>query len=1140
MKHLSKYFPFLMIFFCCEAGYAQNPRWFPKVSPEGKKIVDTRRDNLSYWKHMISLGYVEGNPYLVVPDAIPTGSVIRANGVFVQDSPDVPVTEESETTQSETSIFVNPENENVVLNSNNSTDWTGATIMQLYGSDYLYSSDAAASWGGSVTGAGQSNSGDPTTAIGRNGWWYVGKISNNWGQNVAYSTDQGQTWTDVVSGPAPGGSDILDKNHLWIDNSLTSPYEGYLYNAWTSFISGASNDGEIEIVRSSDHGLTWTSPLVISAEVHAGSHNQGVNIQTGPNGEVYAFWAIYDSWPSDETAIGMAKSIDGGGIFTPAVRVISNIKGIRNSETNKNMRVNSFPVAAVDISNGPYRGTIYVTWTNIGVPGINSGTDIDAYLIRSMDGGATWSSPIRINQDPAGLGKNHFFPWITCDPVTGNLAVLFYDDRNTSSEQAEAWVAFSYDAGDTWTELKVSDVAFTPGPITGLATGYFGDYLGVQANNMKVYPVWTDNRSGRAMAYVSPIDIGPPPNQPFVTYHSNELSLITGKGRQNMNYGDSLYLNLGMKNIGDQPGTSLSVSINTDSPYILITDSIENYGTMAPGEIKTIPQGYSLKVSDTIPDNLQVKINVRTSDEDTTWISHFMLESHAPQLVIIGFVIDDLLTGNGNHRLDPGETADIIVTTSNTGDFDCLHAYGHLSSLQETVSVINDSVYYDTIPAGGSKTATFSVMVGEEVPPSSGISLLAESSSGLYHTSYHYIGTVGALVEDWETHTFTKFPWQFGGNKNWILTDDTVYEGVWSAESGWIYENQTSELKITYSSAIDDSISFYRQVSSEPEWDFLYFFIDGVRVGQWSGEIPWGRVAFPVVAGTHTFKWSYVKDVYLNVGDDRARIDYITFPPPVFPEMNAGPDDTICAGSTYQLAGQESLADSLIWTTSGDGNFDNDTLLNAVYNPGTNDIIAGSVKLTLRGYALYTETSNSMILTIGNIPQVSISVDPNDTVCHWQSIMLSLDTLEPGTYWWTPGSFTTPSITADTSLTGGIGTTWFNVTKTNLFGCANHDSIAISFKDCTAIEEPEAAFRFAVTPNPSDGHFTLDISTPVPEIVALRLYSNNHALIFSEEGIRVQQGFTRKLDFSKLAAGIYLLEVERSEGTTTGKILIRK
>jgi len=119
MKHLSKYFPFLMIFFCCEAGYAQNPRWFPKVSPEGKKIVDTRRDNLSYWKHMISLGYVEGNPYLVVPDAIPTGSVIRASGVFVQDSPDVPVTEESETTQSETSIFVNPENENVGLNYNN-------------------------------------------------------------------------------------------------------------------------------------------------------------------------------------------------------------------------------------------------------------------------------------------------------------------------------------------------------------------------------------------------------------------------------------------------------------------------------------------------------------------------------------------------------------------------------------------------------------------------------------------------------------------------------------------------------------------------------------------------------------------------------------------------------------------------------------------------------------------------------------------------------------------------------------------------------------------------------------------------------------------------------------------------------------
>ena len=97
----------------------------------------------------------------------------------------------------------------------------------------------------------------------------------------------------------------------------------------------------------------------LSSAVSAGSHNQGVNIQTGPNGEVYAVWAIYDSWPSDETALGFAKSSNGGSSFASATRIISNIRGIRTTGVLKSQRVNSFPSMAVDISNGPTGVYIY-------------------------------------------------------------------------------------------------------------------------------------------------------------------------------------------------------------------------------------------------------------------------------------------------------------------------------------------------------------------------------------------------------------------------------------------------------------------------------------------------------------------------------------------------------------------------------------------------------------------------------------------------------------------------------------------------------------------------------------------------------------------------------------------------------------
>jgi len=42
---------------------------------------------------------------------------------------------------------------------------------------------------------------------------------------------------------------------------------------------------------------------------------------------------------------------------------------------------------AVDLTNGPDRGTIYMVWANVGVPGINTGNDINVYLIKSTDEG---------------------------------------------------------------------------------------------------------------------------------------------------------------------------------------------------------------------------------------------------------------------------------------------------------------------------------------------------------------------------------------------------------------------------------------------------------------------------------------------------------------------------------------------------------------------------------------------------------------------------------------------------------------------------------------------------------------------------------------------------------------------------------
>lgn len=469
-----------------------------KTERERRNMVDTRVDNNGYYKRLAAKGLYTLNPEIRTEDAIFTGSRIKAFSVITEDSPDVPVTNQS-STQSENSVFVSPLDNSVILNSNNSTNATAST---LYGANDLYSFDSGETWNGKIQGAAGSNSGDPATVIGWNGRWYVNYISSPGGQGIAYSDNNGVSWTARTISPNPGS--LADKNHLWIDNSLTSPHEGNLYNVWTDF--GGPHDSQIVVSRSTNDGDTWSTRAPISNAVNAGSHNQGVNVQTGPNGEVYAVWSIYNSWPSDEGALGFAKSLDGGATWTPATRILQNIRGIRTTQTKKNHRVNSFPSMAVDISNGPDRGTIYIVWANIGTPGINQNESIDVYLIKSTDIGATWSAPARVNQNPYGEGKEHYFPWLTCDPENGILSAVFYGDRNVSQTQVEVFCANSFDGGETWEDFKVSDVAFTPAPIPGLAGGYMGDYLGISARGGMVYPVWTDNRSGITMSYTSPYE----------------------------------------------------------------------------------------------------------------------------------------------------------------------------------------------------------------------------------------------------------------------------------------------------------------------------------------------------------------------------------------------------------------------------------------------------------------------------------------------------------------------------------------------------------------------------------------------------------------------------------------------------------
>lgn len=957
-----------------------------------------------------------------------------------------------------------------------------------------------------------------------------------------------------------------------------------------------------------------------------------MNIKTGPDGEVYCAWSVYDSWGnngSPEIAIGFSKSMDGGVTWSTATRIINNIKGIRvkNSMT-QNMRTNSFPSMTCDLSNGPNRGALYIVWTNIGVPGVNSGSTGDVYMIKSTDKGGTWSAPMRINQN-ASDGKNHYLPWITCDQANGYLSVVFYDGRNVPSNQAETFMAYSTNGGTTWTDMKVSDVSFTPSPIPHMATGYMGDYLGITAYAGRVYPSWTDNRLGYCMTYVSPITLVVPMG--FVGVTADILNDTTfGNGNGKMDYGETELLGLTMKNTGNAEADSVTVTVTSDSPYITFIDSTEFYGNFLVGGSRTILDDFKFTVADSIPHGLNVQFLVKARDKnDSVWTTSFFITSHAPAVTIISTSISDPAPGgNGNGRLDPGETVTLNILTKNTGDYDAVNAFSDLTRNNPYVTIANPSQSLGTLVPGQQVVVPFTITVDPTAAIGSAVRFRNYAHAVTQHDQKIWTEKIGLIIEDWETGDFTKFAWQFP-DVPWTICD-TAYEKLYCAQSGHLTATgATSGLTLQYNVLYDDSISFHRRLRSQPLplIDKLKFYIDGTMVGQWLGSMPtWNYSAFPILAGPHTFKWEFQKNDTNTINNYAAWLDYIVFPPEYRTTANAGGNASVCAGLSYQLNGMASAYDSLLWTTSGSGIFSDPKILNPLYTPSPDDITAGVVYLTLKAFsALGHDTTNVMTLTIvpaplanaggaqeicasatytatsatasnysailwttsgdgtfdnavilhpvytpgandllNGHPYLKISLTPaasscpvtsdslqltinalpavklgNDTtICANHHIILDPKVTDATGYLWHPSGGTSPTLNVDSTGTG-LGVKTISVDVTNAKNCIGSGTIHITFKDCSGIGElKDVSFR--MYPNPNNGIFTLELNSSKRETLDIDVMNTSGVTVYSLNNFEVSGFISKKIDLGTLPDGTYLFRISNGKESTLRKLVIKK
>jgi hypothetical protein len=389
--------------------------------------------------------------------------------VTLSVGPNVNISKSAEN-NAEECIAINPTNP---LNLFASETWSLMT---------KYSRDGGITWNDSNVSALSASIGDVSAEFDTFGNLFLVRLDNSQRVTVGLSTDGGanfspQFQTTSVNNDQPsvatGPSSVSGQGSVWITYTSSSD---------SLVARGAAVTG-LGVVGS------------FTAAQTASSSGDFGDICIGQTGQVMV---VYQSTSSGVGPDTLRVNLDANGLTTG---------GFGSTITASTTQVGAFaPIPAEpqrdidaegglawDRSGGPHNGRVYLVYTD---RASTSSADTDIYVRFSDNNGTTWSSRVRVNDDPAGNGKSQFLPRIALDQTSGNIAVSFYDCRNSpGTNTAEVWATASTDGGLTFLpNVKVSSgVSSALAPDISSTTFDYGDYSGLAFHGGTFYPCWADN-----------------------------------------------------------------------------------------------------------------------------------------------------------------------------------------------------------------------------------------------------------------------------------------------------------------------------------------------------------------------------------------------------------------------------------------------------------------------------------------------------------------------------------------------------------------------------------------------------------------------------------------------------------------------
>ena len=329
------------------------------------------------------------------------------------------------------------------------------------------------------------------------------------------------------------------------------------------------------------------------------------------------------------------------------------------------------------------------------------------------------------------------------------------------------------------------------------------------------------------------------------------------------------YFNFKAQNVGNQALSNVVVTLNDINNANIITSTQSLGNIAANGEVES-SNNFKIKVNDGLFEGSVVSFVANVEGNDYSRTKNVSKKVAAPKLTIESIKISDVAEG----KL-------VRVSLGNKGSVEVAEGSLNIVEISDYVTLSSNSIVVPSIAPQSDSEISFTMNVSDETfSQQDSLYFTLDYASGYYMISKSYVINLSNQIETFESGEFVSTAWEMDSSAPWFVDSTSANNGTFSARSAVIDHDGVTSLTIRVNTILKDSVSFYYKVSSETNYDYFRFYIDGSSKLSVSGtsNTEWQYKKYTLNAGEHILKWEYSKDRSQSSGEDCARIDDVRLP----------------------------------------------------------------------------------------------------------------------------------------------------------------------------------------------------------------------------------------------------------------------